>query len=119
MTGAQTIKCADLLRMLGSDGSADRDQSIVEILSDLDVDELTMRAIPASELRTTYERRRARMPDSHPSAPPVDRLLAALAAYRRSDVNAVVVDTPVGIAAVWLSEPVDVVLATLLDRGDR
>jgi len=105
--------------MLGSDGSAGRDQLIVEALSRFEVDELTLRAIPASELRTTYERRRARMPDSHPSAPSVDRLLAALAAYRGNDVNAVVVETPVGIAAVWLSEPVAVALSTLLDKDNR
>ena len=118
MTGGPTIQRADLMQMLQSGSPVDNARPIVERLGALDADELPARAIPTRELQAIYERRRTRMPDAHPLAQWVDRLLAALKNYRGAEVLAVTLESSSGVITVWLSGSGDSVISTLVDHHD-
>ena len=82
-------------------------------------DDFQLRHVPAEELRTVYQRRRARLMDAHPTSDAVDRLLKALASYTHADVSVVTLEGSGRVVSIWLSEPPDSVLATLVADDKR
>jgi hypothetical protein len=75
--------------------------------------------VRAEELRTIYQRRRARLPDAHPTSAAVDWLLNVLASYASAHVRLVSLESPGRVMAVWLTEQADSVLATAADDDRR
>jgi hypothetical protein len=77
--------------------------------------------VRAGELRTIYQRRRARLPDTHLTSAAVDWLLNALASYPSAYVRLVSLEIPGRVMTIWLTEQADSVLATMAhdDRRDH
>jgi hypothetical protein len=111
------IRRVDLVRILRAEGSAIGNQEVADLLASLSVEKLVLKAVPTTELRQIYERRRVRMPDTHPLAQSVDRLLAALADYRDAEVYAMSLEIASRVVAVWLSSYGDAVISALVDGG--
>ena len=119
VTVEKHVKRTDLIARLRSDTSQPTDQTVADLLGRLRVDDVAMSEVSAHGLRKIYERRRRRMPDAHPLAPGVDRLLAALSDYRTATLHSISIEASGRVAAVWLSELDGTVMSSVVDTDRR
>lgn len=85
---------------------------VTQAVAAMKTDFLQLSDVRAEELRIIYQRRRARLPDTHPTSAAVDWLLNALASYASAYVRVVSFESPGRLMTIWLTEQADSVLAT-------
>ncbi len=92
---------------------------VTHAVAAMKTDNLRLIYVPAGELLAVYQRRRARLPDAHPTSAAVNWLLNVLASYVSADVGVVTLEGSGRVMSIWLTERGDSVLATLAGDDRR
>lgn len=110
----------ELLRMLeAASSSMSGIAEVTHAVAAMKTDYLGLSYVPAAKLLAVYQRRRARLPDAHPTSTAVDWLLNALPSYVGADVGLVMLKGAGRVMFIWLTEQGDSVLATLVGDDHR